>query len=133
MVLGKLENSKKYNQNTMPHIILEHSDNVQDEIDYKEFFKKIHQVFLENGYADINAFKSRYIIHDKYYLGNGDIDNIFIHLSLSVLAGKSTGQLQNIAKQSKRLLHDTYKVSNDYNPRAFSAEIREMNKEIYLK
>lgn len=116
----------------MPHIILEHSSNIKDKIDYKEFSKKMHKIFLSNGYLDPNALKSRYFIRDNYYIGD-DSNNFFIHLSISVLKGKTIEQLQNISKNAKQLMHDTFKESNIENPKAFSIEIREMNNELYLK
>lgn len=116
----------------MPHIILEHSNNVVDKINYQEFCINMHKIFMDNGYTNPNALKSRYVIHDKYYIGD-NIENFFIHLNISVLKGKSNTQLQNIIKNAKKLLHDTFKISNNQKPTAFSVEIREMNNELYLK
>lgn len=116
----------------MPHIILEHSSNVEDKIDYQKFCTKMHKIFLDNGYPNPNALKSRYVIHDQYFVGDS-ADNFFIHLNVSVLKGKTIEQLQNISRAAKDLMHHTFEISNHKSATSFSVEIREINNELYLK
>jgi len=116
----------------MPHIILEHSNNVKEQTDYKEFFNSAVNKMIDLGIvADSSSIKCRFIKPTEYFLS--DPENIFIHLQISLLAGRDRDRLQALSREMKELLQNNFKQSLASHPDSFSVEIREMDKDLYSK
>lgn len=80
----------------MPHLILEMSSNILEKEDLAEFFKTCHLMLSEKLPSDIRTFKSRAIIYDTYYIGNGESNQAFIHITLKILAGRNSDVLDEV-------------------------------------
>ena len=117
----------------MPHIILEHSDNIPDQINYQNLFAQLHQILNQDLDVPINAIKSRRYISKDHYIANGNSKNFFIHLQISLLAGRTEEKLQKCAKNAKLALHVFFKQSNQLSETSFSVEIRQMDPNLYQK
>ncbi|MDA0901870.1 MAG: 5-carboxymethyl-2-hydroxymuconate Delta-isomerase [Proteobacteria bacterium] len=81
----------------MPHLILEYSSNIIEKDDFNAFFKEAHEILVEKISANIDACKSRAIKHEHYYLGDGNVNNAFIHLSLKIMSGRSQSALDAVS------------------------------------
>lgn len=81
----------------MPQITLEQSINVQ-ESNHKELLLEIHHLLADMLPTQIEGCKSRVLVHHDYVVGNGDANNGFVHLTISVLKGRSGELLNNIGK-----------------------------------
>jgi 5-carboxymethyl-2-hydroxymuconate isomerase len=115
----------------MPHIILEHSDNIHDNIDIKNFLKQAIDTFIAASPTPTRAFKARRIVSKEYYLGDGNEDNFFIHLSVNLLTGREKHILEKIAKDLKEFMHKSFPKSDKISEKSFSLEIREMDRNFY--
>ena len=116
----------------MPHVILEHSNNVEDVINYQDFFKDLIDIMLDlKIISDANTVKSRFIAAKEYYLHQEN--NIYIHLQLSLLAGRDKVKLQELGKKTKELMENIFTISYQKYKNSFSVEIREIDGEIYQK
>lgn len=62
----------------MPHCILEHSDNIKDNPSWENIFSELHNTLVNIGGWNISDFKSRVIIHDNYFIGDGKPNQAFI-------------------------------------------------------
>lgn len=114
----------------MPQIRLEYSANL-GEFATSELFSGIHEILTQ--ITDIKACKSRAVCQTDFYVGDGDSDNAFVFLQISVLPGRDHAEREAIGKQCFDYLQDFFReqISQqnlNCNP---TVEIREL--EIYFK
>jgi len=62
----------------MPHIVLEHSDNLPELPDFSALFNDIHQALNRIGGIKLDNCKSRTRVAEHCYIGAGDPDNACI-------------------------------------------------------
>jgi 5-carboxymethyl-2-hydroxymuconate isomerase len=116
----------------MPHIILEHSSNVEEKIEYKEFFKEAVDLMVVQGVIpNSGCTKCRYIKTDEFLVDKEG--GRFVHLTLALLEGRSKEMLKNIGAGLKELAESYFKKTKASYPDSFSLEVREMDVELYQK
>lgn len=72
----------------MPHIILEHSSNLEIS-SYQDIFASIHTILEQYVNANLNNCRSRARIANNYYIANGNGENKFLHLDVNLLSGRT--------------------------------------------
>ena len=117
----------------MPHFVLEYSDNIIDEINVDLFFQELHEVLVNVGSFPMSAIKSRAIKHSMFRVADGNDKNVFIHLSLAILAGKDSDFLQEISSKLFEVLKYSFSKTIQEVPHSVTFEIRELNNALYLK
>ena len=116
----------------MPHITIEKSKNVQDNINCESFFKEAIDSMVENEIIpNPYCVKCRTIKLENDFLYNES--DIFIHIKVDLLAGRAKEKLQLLGKSIKALIEKHAPLSAKSHPNCFSVEVREMDKEIYQK
>lgn len=115
----------------MPHYILEYSDNIGEPVDPGEIFPPLHQLLINEGF-DEAKIKSRIIRHDQYYIGNGNVENAFVHLTLAILNRHELAKQKRIGQQISSYLKTYFSGSADELNLAIRVEIRELEKETYF-
>ena len=73
----------------MPHLTLELSDNVLEKHNLPELFTECHSMLVDILPTEIANCKSRSIVANTHYVGNGNKNNAFIHLNLKIMPGRS--------------------------------------------
>jgi 5-carboxymethyl-2-hydroxymuconate isomerase len=71
----------------MPHIILEYSSNVV-EPDFSRLFKECHELLTGKLPTEMKNCKSRAVKCVNYYVGDGNADNGFVHVTLKIMPGR---------------------------------------------
>lgn len=117
----------------MPHFVLEYSDNILEELDYKDFFKRLHTLLVENGPFNLSDIKSRAICHQQFYVAAGQESNAFVHLTLSIFEGRDLGLRQELGEKILAFLKGEFARFFEKLNCSFTVEIREMDKETYFK
>ncbi|MBS0286344.1 MAG: hypothetical protein JSR17_03560 [Proteobacteria bacterium] len=115
----------------MPQIILEQSSNVQ-ETNHRELLLEIHHILTDKLPTQIEGCKSRVLIHNEYVVGNGDANNGFVHLNISVLKGRSVELLSDIGQIVMAKLTDFYAKSLKNINLQITVQIGELP-DVYLK
>ncbi|QSX35081.1 5-carboxymethyl-2-hydroxymuconate Delta-isomerase [Shewanella avicenniae] len=77
----------------MPHVIIEYSANVADELDIAELVQTAHKAAIATGLFNPDAVKSRAHQCHHFTLGTGKIDS-FIHINVRMLPGRTLEQQQ---------------------------------------
>jgi|1048.fasta_scaffold15277_2 5-carboxymethyl-2-hydroxymuconate isomerase len=115
----------------MPHCVVEYSQNIPDKVNFKEFFQKLHQIMVDTGAFKLERIKSRVITHNNYYIGDGNSENTFVYLQISILTGREL-------PLRKKLSGDALDLIKTYFPKALAqmkcsmtVDIREMDKEAH--
>lgn len=73
----------------MPRITFEYTDNlaIRDEID--AFIKDVHEDLVSIIQTDLFTCRTVIQRHEDYLIGDGDVKNAFIQLSIKMLPGRS--------------------------------------------
>jgi len=72
----------------MPHCILEASDNLLDQPDWRGLLGEINRTLVATGHFAEADIKSRLLRHDCFVVADGAPDRSFVTLNVQVLAGR---------------------------------------------
>ena len=117
----------------MPHIILEYSDNITDNVDEAIILEELHTTLVATELYPSQAIKSRCVSHSSYRVGSGAGNNAFIHLSLAVLPGRSEEQRKDIADKLFEVVKSRFPKTVADTPSSITLEIRELDGVSYCK
>lgn len=117
----------------MPHLTLEYTDNIKQQIDFKDLFTGLHQVLADVGAIPLGNCKSRAVRLVHYYIADGDSRHAFVHLVIRLLAGRPIEQKQEIARQSLAILKDAFASSLAEFELQISVEIHDIERSTYSK
>jgi len=88
----------------MPHIMLETAGDFISEEDINPLLLSLHKLVSDIAEADINSCKSRLVQHQQYCIGEGKKDSHFLHLTIKLLTGRTTEQLDTLGDAAFKLL-----------------------------
>ena len=117
----------------MPHCILETSDNIVETINKKGLLSRINNCLSETGLFNINDIKSRLVIHNDYFIGDGDQKRAFVTLNVAILGGRSQEIKNMISNKCLELLKSTFNESLKQLKFSLTVQITEMDMESYAK
>lgn len=106
----------------MPHLRLEYSKNLKEQIDPKKLFSSCHNILVKTINASLLHCQSRAIPCDLFYIEEGASENAFIFLEILILEGRSSSQLDEMQKQITKVLKDY-----------FSRSLQELNLQIAMR
>jgi 5-carboxymethyl-2-hydroxymuconate isomerase len=113
-------------EKNMPHIVVEYSDNLANEIKSSKITALLHKAVVDSGLFAPDAVKARSIGYSDYVL-TGDIKS-FVHVTVSILGGRTVEQRKALNDSIFELVGKTIP-----NAEKVSADIREMDGAIYRK
>jgi len=116
----------------MPHLILEHSD-LAAPFDHRELFQELHGVLERTGEFKLTQMKSRAVARARTYIGSGDPENTFVHLTVYILSGRSLELRKRIGEELLAVLTRQLSKSVAGRPSDITVDIREMTRESYAK
>ncbi|UCB48612.1 MAG: 5-carboxymethyl-2-hydroxymuconate Delta-isomerase [Deltaproteobacteria bacterium] len=117
----------------MPHFVLEYSDNILEEVDFKDFFKRLHTLLVENGPFNLSDIKSRAIPHQRFYVADGQESKAFVHLTLSIFEGRDLSIRQAVGEKILAFLKGEFARSFKELNCSYTVVITEMDKGTYFK
>jgi len=115
----------------MPHIKLEHTENVSIN-SIKHIFKKLIFILLDNTSVKGNNCKCKSIQIPVYANGLEANSKHYYHLEISLLKGRSKDIIEKIGQQSLQVLKDFFTNQNGKMVKQFSVEIRDINPDCYF-
>jgi 5-carboxymethyl-2-hydroxymuconate isomerase len=110
----------------MPHLVLEYSDNVADDIDADHLLSRLHEALVGGRKSGMSAIKSRVIRHKAYRVGAGQPGNTFVHLSVAVLPGRDDDAKQALAQAQHAVLVESFPRTVVECPHSITVEVREL-------
>ena len=116
----------------MPHLVLEYTANVAQEVDYSALFSRLHQAVAAAG-APLAGCKSRAVRHEAYYVADGRPGCAFVHLTIGLLAGRSDEVKAALTGRCLQLLAEEYRSSLESLDLQISVELRDLHRESYQK
>lgn len=117
----------------MPHLTLEYSSNVTQEVDFQALFLELHQMVAEHGETLVANCKSRAYRSDDYLVAGGEPGAAFVHLAIRFFAGKPLEARQRLGRESLELLEAYYGPSLAALALQITVEIGYIDRETYFK
>ncbi len=81
----------------MPHIILEHSANLEGDLDINALVQTLHDAALTCPTIDLLALRSRAERRERVVVADGNPDHRFAMVTARILAGRSDAVKEQIA------------------------------------
>jgi 5-carboxymethyl-2-hydroxymuconate isomerase len=117
----------------MPHLILEYTENVGQDVLFRELLAQLHQVLADTAGIQIENCKSRALRRDVACIGRGEPQGAFVHLEVRLLAGRSPELKQTIGRQYLDILQGTFGPSPAELRLQITVEIVDMEPGAYFK
>ena len=112
----------------MPQLILEFSSNIVEKINMTNLFQECHSILEKMLPTDIDSCKSRLTECHNYYIGNGEPNNAFVHISLKIMPGRSFDTLKNVGDNMMAVLKRYFANSLKKLKLQITLEIMELEK-----
>jgi len=117
----------------MPHLTLEITANIQQEIDYDTLFSSLHQILSTTAGINIENCKSRAVRLDNFYIARGDEANAFVHLEIHFMQGRPADLLRAIGDESIGTLKEYFAPAINELRLQITVEITEFQRSSYYK
>jgi 5-carboxymethyl-2-hydroxymuconate isomerase len=107
----------------MPHLILEYSKNLDDDVEIEGLMRRVHQTLFSFGLWDISALRTRAEPRERYFVADGDPTHGFVHLMVRIRPGRD--------EATRKLIGETLlKAMVEYLAPAFAKRQLAVNVEI---
>jgi 5-carboxymethyl-2-hydroxymuconate isomerase len=117
----------------MPHLPLEHTNNLPAPVDFDALFARLHAALAEAGPFPLAAIKSRAVPLEVFRAGTGAPENVFVHLSVAILSGRDLEQRRRIGGLLLGILREAFAPAWDERPCDITVDVREMERGTYAK
>ena len=81
----------------MPHITIEYSANLEDQVSPRRLVDAIHRAALETGVFPVGGLRTRAERRDVYAVANGDPDNAFVAIVARIGEGRDAVTRKRVA------------------------------------
>ena len=118
---------------TMPHCILEYTDNITDRPNWPVIFKEIHAVLIATGEWHSADIKSRAIELTNHYIGNGAPRQAFVSLAIQILSGRSDNLKKSISENCLKVLSMHFPRTLDELQTSITVQIVDIHEPSYCR
>ena len=115
----------------MPHIIVEYSSNIADQIAVPELLRKLHGSVVDHG-VDAFKIKARGVELTDYIVGDGETAVSMIHVNCLLLAGRPAPFAAGLSTDLLAVVQ-THIAEKSLDKCSPSVEVRDMDADLYSK
>ena len=115
----------------MPHIRLEHSIDIKTKVP-SDLFDDLISILIKYANVKSENCKCKILKVKEYYLKSNKLKERFIHLDIKILEGRSKDIINQIGKQSIKVLQLFFQADAKDTPLQYSVEIQEMKRSNYF-
>ena len=117
----------------MPHLTVEFTNNLAA-IDPASVLTRLNSVLIASGQFEGPDIKSRAMSLDSYCVGNGEGQRGFVHVTLSLLSGRTPEVKKKLVNELLMALVDIRTESGwDKDRTELTVELRELERAFYAK
>lgn len=117
----------------MPHLIMEYSANLDEDLDIPVLFEQMNATALETGVFPIGGIRTRAVRCEHYRIGEGDPDNTFVYLTIKVGAGRDLETLKDAGAKIFETLTNYLQPIFDRRYMSIGLDIQELHPELGFK
>lgn len=111
----------------MPHLIVEYSANLEDEVDIAHVVRELHKTALTCPTFKKAAVRTRAERRDIYEIADSDSENCFIAVGVRILAGRSDEVKSTIGEMLFKTLTDVMSDVYERRPIGISLDISDID------
>lgn len=111
----------------MPHLIVEYSRNVEQDIAPRELLERLHETMIETGVFPLGGIRVRADPRDLYIVADGNPDNAFVAVSLRIGRGRDEAARKRVSEMLMATLADVTASSFAKRGLSLSVEIQEID------
>ncbi len=116
----------------MPHLTLEHTGNVDPNVEFEAVFLRLHSVLADAGIKLANC-KSRAAERDRFCVADGSRSSAFVHLDVRFMEGIPDESKQKIGQGTLAVLQECFKTPEGIDDLQITVEIRDIQRDAYFK
>ena len=117
----------------MPHLIIEYSANIEDQIGLDELLDKLHATALTTGVFPLGGLRVRAHRTEHYRLADKHPDNGFVHVTAFIGHGRALDVQQRAGEQLFDTLREHLGPLFERSPLAISLNIQELHSILNFK
>lgn len=117
----------------MPHMTLQYTANVTQEMDFPALFLDLHRVVSDVAGIRIGNCKSRAVRLEHFCVGQGDPTGGFVHLDVRFLEGRTLEVKGALGRALLKTLEVAYGPSIDQHDLQITVEIQDIQRGAYFK
>lgn len=110
----------------MPHLNIEYSANLDDEIDIQALVDRIHETALSTGIFPLGGVRTRAEARSHYRIANGDPRAGYIHMMIRIGSGRDVDTRRSAGERIFAALCDFTDELYRSRPLALSFELHEI-------
>lgn len=111
----------------MPHFIVEYSGNLKSEINFDEFFEKVHTCLGNSGVFPLGGIRSRAICMEDYRIADAQHDYAFIHILLKIGSGRDESTRKRVCDELFEVIENYFAPLQAKRLLAISFEMQEIH------
>ena len=116
----------------MPHLTLEHTENIRPTVEFEAVFRRLHTVLADAGIKLANC-KSRAVERKNFYVGDGGGSSAFVHLDVRFMEGMADASKQEIGLGVLAVLQECFKEQPGIDDLQITVEVRDIERAAYFK
>lgn len=111
----------------MPHLIVEYSANLKNQIDIFKLVETVHHAALRTGVFEVAAIRTRAAGRDYYVIADGHRDNAFVAIFVRVAPGRPPETRRRVGQEIFDAACEFLKNVYETTPLAISLEVQEID------
>ena len=117
----------------MPHVFVEYSANVEEDMDLDRLFDRLVDVAVDTGVFELKGIRVRGVRRDRYRIADGRPENGFVHVVLRVGHGRPEEALRSAGDRIYNAVCGHLGDLFDRRPLNVSMEIQEIHPRLTFK
>lgn len=111
----------------MPHIVVEYSANLENQIDILRLVEAVHNAALKTGVFELAAVRTRASRRDYYAIADGHRDNTFVAVWVRVAPGRPAETRKRLGQEIFDAVCEFLQRTYDTTPIGISLEVQEID------
>jgi 5-carboxymethyl-2-hydroxymuconate isomerase len=111
----------------MPHLTVEYSANLENQIDILKLVETIHQAALKTGVFEVAAVRTRAARREYYAIADGHRDNAFVAIVARVAPGRPPETRKRLGQEIFDAACDYLQRTYETTPISISLEVQEID------
>ena len=117
----------------MPHLIVEYSANLEDQMDLDGLLDKLHEAAARSGIFPPGGLRTRAERRDHYRIADGHPDNGFVHVTAMIGHGRALDVRKRVGDDLFRVICEHLGALYERKPLGISFNIQEFHPELNFK
>ena len=117
----------------MPHLTIEYSENLAENIEISELVKVMHDSAASIEALPLGGLRTRASRREFYLIADGDSSNTFVNVVLRIAPGRSDEVKKQAGEKLFSALKDFFDLFFQSSPIALSLEIQELDANLRWK